>query len=445
MMEPVNRRRFLKRSAQAAAAAVVSGAGGPAHGVVGANERIRVACIGIHGRGFGHAKGFMGLKSKGVDVVALCDVDEMELGKKIDALTKIRGRKPGAHVDARKLLEDKSVDAISIATPNHWHSLMAIWGCQAGKDVYVEKPVSWCISEGRKTVQAARKYKRIVQVGQQHRSNPKFRTAAAKIRAGIIGEVYMTRSLVFRARESIGFKKRTTPPKHLHYDLWLGPAPKQPYHENLVHYKWHWFWDFGNGEIGNNGIHMLDLARMTIGKTTLPVKVSSMGGRFCYKDQAETPNTQIATWTYEDGTMMVCDVRNRFTNSEPGLLGNIYYGSEGFYGGNGPQFGYGGKAYGGKDEPEIDPNVVGGKGEADHFANFINAMRSRKIEDLNCDIEQGHLSAVLFHMANVSYRLGGRTLTFDPKSETFTGDGAKEANVYLTREYRKPFVIAETV
>jgi len=442
-MKPVNRRNFLKTSAQVAAAATVAG---PAYGVTGANEKIRVACVGVNGRGFGHAREFLKLKGKGVDVVALCDIDERVLERRRADVGKLRGgAKPDGHVDIRKLLADKSIDAISVATTNHWHALATVWGCQAGKDVYVEKPVSWCIREGRRMVEAARKYKRIVQVGQQHRSNAVIRRAAAQLRAGIIGDVYMSRSLVFRKRESIGTKPPTTPPKHVHYDLWLGPARKQPYHENLVHYKWHWFWDFGNGEIGNNGIHAMDLARMALGKT-LPIKVSSMGGRFGYdpKDQAETPNTQTAMLTYEDGTMMVCDIRNRHTNTEPNLHANLFFGSLGYWAGTAPKFGDGNKPYGGKAAPEIDTKCLGGTGKPNHFENFVDAMRNRKVEDLNCDILEGHLSAVLFHMANISYRVG-KTLTFDPKTEMFVGDGAKEANPYVTRDYREPFVVPEQV
>ncbi len=440
-MKPVNRRSFMKTSA-GVAAAVAGSVSGPAHGVTGANEKIRVGCIGIGGRGWGHVQEFMRLKSKGVDVVALCDVDEQWLGRRTGELTKLRGTKPATYVDLRKMLEDKDIDAVSIATPNHWHALAAIWGCQANKDVYVEKPVSWCIREGRKIVEAARKHKRIVQVGQQHRSNPGTRRAAQQLRAGVIGDVYMTRSLIFRPRESIGFKQPKTPPKHLHFDLWLGPAQKEPYHENLVHYDWHWFWNFGNGEIGNNGIHMLDLARMALNRT-LPVKVSSMGGRYTYKDQAQTPNTQTATWTYEDGTMMVCDVRNRFTNTEVGIkVGNIFYGSQGYMAGT--KADVAGKPYSGRDAANVKLAPLPGKDEANHFENFINAMRTRRHEDLNCDILEGHLSAVLFHMANISYRLG-RTLAFDPKTETFVGNGAQQANGLLTREYREPFVVRDEV
>jgi len=443
-MAPINRRNFMKSSAQMAAAAAVAGtSSGPAHGVTGANEKIRVACVGINSRGYGHVKAFVKLKDKGVDVPALCDVDRNVLAGRASQLGKMRGAEPDTHVDIRKLLEDKSIDAISIATTNHWHALATIWACQAGKDVYVEKPVSWCIREGRKMVEAARKYERIVQVGHQRRSQPEIRKAAEQIRAGIIGDVYMARSLLFKRRDSIGVKSPTAPPKHVDFDLWLGPAQKVPYHANLVHYNWHWFWDFGNGDIGNSGVHRLDLARMTLNKT-LPVKVSSMGGRYGYKDQAETPNTQVATWTFDDGTLLVCDVRGRYTNGEPNIGGNLYYGSQGYLAGTEASFGFGGQAYGGRDESDVKLKPVGGRGESDHFENFINAMRSREVDDLNCDILEGHLSAVLFHMANVSYRLG-RTLSFDPKTETFIGDGAEQANQYLTRDYRKPFVVPEQV
>jgi predicted dehydrogenase len=441
----VDRRGFTKASARVAAAAVVADrAAGPAHGVTGANDRIRVACVGLRWRGTDHIKYFMKLKQKGVDVPVICDIDRNLLADRSAKLAKMRGTKPGTQVDVRKVLEDKSIDAIAIATPNHWHALMTIWACQAGKDVYVEKPASWCISEGRRMVEAARKYKRIVQVGHQRRSEPPNRRAAEQIRAGIIGDVYMSRSLIFKRRESIGFKKPTDPPKHIEFDLWLGPAPKQPYHGNLVHYNWHWFWDFGNGEIGNSGVHRLDLARMTLNKKTLPTTVSSMGGRFGYKDQGQTPNTHVATWTYDDGTMMTCEVRGRFTNNEPGIGANLYYGSEGYLAGEAPSFGLGGKAYGGRPAAQVRFDPLPGSGDRDHFENFIKAMRSRRVEDLNCDVEEGHRSAVLPHQANIAYRLG-RTLTFDPKTETFVGDGASEANRFLTREYRRPFVVPERV
>lgn len=443
-MTKLNRRGFLHRGAAATTAAVASTVAGPAHGVIGANERVRVACVGLRWRGTDHMKYFMRLKNKGVDVPMLCDIDEHILADRARRLDKLRGAKPVTHVDYRKVLEDKSIDAVSLATPNHWHALGTIWACQAGKDVYVEKPVSWCIHEGRQMVRAARKYNRIVQVGLQRRSDRAARKAAKEIQAGLIGKVYMARSRVFKRRDSIGVKQPTTPPKHIHFDLWLGPGPKVPFHENLVHYNWHWFWNFGNGEIGNSGVHRLDLVLMTLGKG-LPTKVSSTGGRYGYTppDQGQTPNTQVTTFTYDDGTMIVSEVRGRYTNPEPGLHANIFFGSQGYLAGPEAEFGFGGKPYAGG-APNRDDVDVPGDGDVNHFLNFIEAMRSRKVDELNCDIEQGHRSTVPAHMANISYRLG-RTLSFDPKTETFVGEGAKDANQFLKRDYREPFVVSEDI
>ncbi len=443
-MTELNRRQFMHRGAGAAAAAVASTVAGPAHGVVGANERIRVACVGLRWRGTDHMTYFMRLKDRGVDVPMLCDIDEHILADRTRRLEKLRGRKPVTHVDYRKVLEDKTIDAVALATPNHWHALGTVWACQAGKDVYVEKPVSWCIHEGRQMVRAARKYDRIVQVGLQRRSDPAARKAAGDIQAGLLGEVSMARSRVFKRRESIGVKRPTRPPKHVHYDLWVGPGPKVPFHENLVHYNWHWFWDFGNGEIGNSGVHRLDLVLLTLNKG-LPTKVSSQGGRFGYDppDQGQTPNTQVTTWTFDDGTMIVSEIRGRYTNSEPGLHANIFFGSEGYLAGPEGTFGFGGQPYEGG-SPQTDEVDMPGDGDENHFLNFIEAMRSRRVEELNCDIEQGHRSTVLAHMANISYRLD-RTLTFDPTTETFVGACADQANGYLKREYREPFVLPEQV
>jgi predicted dehydrogenase len=440
-MRKMNRRSFLKSSAEVAAAFAMTT---KATRVLGANDEVRVAVMGFHGQGKTHIREFLKMKPNGVDLAALCDIDEEVLNRAAAEVEKVRGKKPEVHTDIRKLLEDKSINAVSMATPNHWHALGTIWTCQAGKDVYVEKPASWCIREGRKMVEAARKYNRIVQVGTMNRSNQTIRKAIAQLHAGIIGDVYMARGLCFKRRDSIGFKEPSEPPKNIHYDLWLGPGPQQPYHANLVHYNWHWFWDFGNGDIGNQGIHQMDLARWGINKG-MPIKASSMGGRYGYKDQGQTPNTQVATLTYEDGKMVVFEVRGRWTNDEKGeRVGNLFYGSEGCMADWKADFGYGGKAYGGKAEAEVQLPKVGGDGKGNHYENFIAAVRSRNVKDLNCDVMEGHQSAVLFHLANISYRLG-RIVTFDPKTEAFVGDGAKEANALLTREYRKPFVVPEEV
>ncbi len=470
-MKPMNRRAFLKTTAQAAAGATIVGAThGPAYGVVGANETIRMACIGINGQGNSHIRSVLGLKSKGIDLVALCDIDEQVLSSRAGAVQGARGKKPDTYVDMRKLFEDKSIDAVSFATPNHWHALGTIWACQAGKDVYVEKPCCWSIWEGRKMVEAARKYNRMVQVGTQSRSDNRKRRGVAQLYAGIIGDVFMARGTCFKRRNSIGIKPDCEAPKSIHYDLWLGPAANRPFNPNYVHYNWHWFWDFGNGDIGNQGIHEMDLARWGINKE-VPVRGSSMGGRYGYKDQGETPNTQVATLTYDDGKMLVFEVRGRSTNFEglttdkqkykefPGqagekfvnvkeldgvTVGNLFYGSDGYMVGWKAEFGETGQPYGGKPEPTELPKV-GGTGGDSHFDNFFKAVRSRKVEDLDADILQGHLSAMHVHIANASYRLGGKMLTFDPKTETFVGDYSKEANVFLKREYRAPFVIPDQV
>lgn len=471
-MKSVNRRTFLTTSTKLGAGAALAGTvTASVENAYGANDRIRVACVGIRGRGRAHMAGFLELRDEGVDVVALCDIDERVLEQRATDAEKVRGKRPFTCWDVRRLLEDSSIDAISIATPNHWHALATIWACQAGKDVYVEKPVSWCIHEGRQMVEAARKYGRMVQVGTQARSFVHIRERISELQAGLIGDVYMARALCYKRRDSIGFKRISQPPEHVHFDQWLGPARRQPYHANLVHYNWHWFWDFGNGDIGNQCIHEVDLARWGLGKG-LPVRVSCAGGRYGYVDQAETPNTLIATFTYEDGKTIVAEIRGRPTNAEQGVqLGNLFYGSEGYLPGANwggsisqhpyqdqadanwlPRFGFGGQPYGGQVTLEdqrasrISDSQRAGIDEPDsnHYKNFFDAVRSRNREDLNADILEGHLSTAMIHMANIAYRMG-RTLSFDPEAEEFVGDGATEANQYLKREYREPFAVPEQV
>ncbi len=435
-MNPMNRRDFLRKSSKGLAG-IAAGVAAIRTGLTHAeaNEVIRIAVIGVNGRGRAHADAFR--KMKGVEVAALCDPDEQVLNQVARSIAQSTGKTPKTYPDIRNLLQDKDVDAVSIATTNHWHSLATIWACQAGKDVYVEKPASHNIFEGRKMVEAARKYNRIVQVGSQGRSAPSVRKAIELMQQGAIGEVFMARALCFKRRDSIGFKQVEPVPPHLHFDLWLGPAPQQPYNGNFVHYNWHWFWDFGNGDIGNQGVHQMDTARWGLGKG-YPVKVSSMGGRYGYKDQGQTPNTQTATFTYDDGKCLVFDVRGRFTNDEARVkVGNLFYGSKGWlaiYDTGGPYDLF----LENNEKPEPRQQGVG----FDHFANFIDAARKRDPKILTADVEEGHLSAALCHMANIAHRLG-RTLTFDPKTETFPGD--PEANKLATREYRAPFVVPEKV
>jgi predicted dehydrogenase len=427
-MTEVNRRTFL---ASAGAGAVALAVHRPAR-AASANQQLRVGVVGIRGRGGDHIEGFCGHKES--TVVALCDVDSRLFDRRVKQVEEKTGKAPQVFQDIRKLLDDKSIDAISVATPNHWHALATIWACQAGKDVYVEKPVCHNIFEGRKMIEAARKYGRVVQAGTQSRSSSGVKAAIAFLRSGQLGKIYMARGLCYKPRGSIGHKPDGPVPDGVDYDLWLGPAPKRPFNPNRFHYEWHWNWAYGNGDIGNQGIHQMDVARWGLGKETLPTIVESQGGRYGYSDDGETPNTQIATFHYDD-CLLTFEVRGLPTNPDKNVkIGNLFYGSEGYMVLNG---GHWATFFGHKEEP--GPS---GQGGGDHYANFIEAVQSRKPELLNAEILEGYLSSALCHLANISYRLG-RSIVFDPKTETFGSD--QEANQLLTREYRKPFVVPERV
>jgi predicted dehydrogenase len=365
---------------------------------------------------------------------------------------------PLYYSDVRKLLEDKSIDVISIATPNHWHSLMGIWACQAGKDVYVEKPCSHNWWEGRQLVLAAQKYNRIVQHGTQSRSSPSAREAMQKIHDGLIGDVYLARGLCFKRRDTIGHAPVERVPEGVHYDLWTGPAPLRDFTQNRFHYKWHWFWDYGNGDLGNQGVHQVDIARWGLG-VKFPNKISAIGGHFMFDDDQETPNTLNCAFQYDlpggKRKMLEFEVRHWITNREAGIdsgemgggkadrncYGDIIFGSNGYLAIENEDRGNGYKIWLGKEQTP-GPS---GQEEGHHYANFIDCVRSRKKEDLNAPIEEGHISATLVHLANASYRLG-RTLNFDPETEQVIGD--EEANRLLRdadRGYRAPFVVPEKV
>jgi len=442
MKSSMNRRSFLKKSAALGAIAVAGCAttGQEKRLPVtvttprrGPNEELRIACIGFNGRGKAHLQAHS--KGPNTRVVTICDIDERLFDGAIKMVTDQNLPAPKTEVDMHRVFEDKDVDAVSFATPNFWHSLGAIWACQAGKDVYVEKPCSHNISEGRKLVETAAKYKRAVQVGTQNRANPIFHQAFKALQEGVIGEVYMSRALCYKGRGSIGIKEDEPCPAGVHYDLWLGPAPVRPFNPNRFHYEWHWNWEYGNGDIGNQGVHQMDVAVWLFGKDkTLPIRVGSMGGRYTYKDQGETPNTQVATFQYEDGKMLVFEVRGRSTNDEMGIhVGNLFYGSKGYMAlrTNGYE-----TVVDGKPGPSLKS-----KEQSTIFKNFHDVCRSRKIEDLAAPVEVGHYSAACCHLANISYRLG-RTLEFDPKTEKFPSDAG--ANNMLTRNYRSPFVVPET-
>jgi predicted dehydrogenase len=408
----------------------------------GPSDTVRVACVGLRGRGKNHISAYS--KMPGVEIAAMCDVDESVLNSRIKSLE--TQKKPAAYTDFRKLLEDKTIHAVSIATPNHWHALQTIWACQAGKDVYVEKPCTHNMFEVRQIVAAARQYDRIVQQGSQSRSSPALRNAVAQMREGLLGEVYLTRGLCYKWRNTIEKTPVSEVPKGVHYDLWLGPAQKTPFTKNRFHYNWHWFWDFGNGDLGNQGIHEVDICRWGLG-VRYPTKVSAMGGKFMFDDDQETPNTISCNYEFDvDGKkkMMEFEVRHWIGNTEAGIadsedgggksrncIGNVFYGSKGYLAIDGYSK-Y--TTFLGREQKAGPAEKKGG----DHFGNFIAAVRSRKRADLNAEVEEGAISTALVHLANISYRLG-RTLHFDEK--TFTCKGDAEATAMFTRDYRAPFVV----
>ncbi len=439
-MSTLDRRSFLQSSSRTviSMAAVGLALGARRSRAAGPNDVVRVGVVGFNGRGGSHIDAFLPSGGKGTEVGALVDIDEKVLARGVGRVEKDQSRPPAAFTDVRKMLEDKTIDAVSIATPNHWHSLAAIWAVQAGKDVYVEKPLSHNVFEGRKLVEAARKYKRIVQHGTQSRSSGGVREAIEQLRAGVIGKVYMAKGHCFKWRPSIGKVSEPIPvPAGVDYDLWCGPAPMKPIRRQRFHYDWHWQWDYGNGDIGNQGVHEMDIARWGLG-VGLPKAVFSDGGRFGYVDDGETPNTQHAIYEYDEGVLQF-EVRGLPTNDEQEVkVGNIFYGSEGYMvvrGGKWLTF----MGQGSKPGPSGPTKEARG---VDHFLNFVEAVKSRDAATLNAPVEEGHLSSALCHLANISYRLG-RKLHFDPKTEKFVGDN--EADSLLTRQYRKPYVVPETV
>jgi predicted dehydrogenase len=397
----------------------------------GANDRVRVAIVGVGSRGSAHIKEILPVAN--MEVAALVDPDGRRTENAASTVFQRTGKRPRIESDMRRIFDDKNIDAVTIATTNHWHTLTAIWAMQAGKDVYVEKPVSHNIFEGIKLVEAARKYKRVAAGGTQRRWWGRFRKAVEVMHGGVIGDIYQGNFHFPGSRDSIGFKEVKEVPGWLNWDLWLGPAPMQGYHENLVHYNWHWFWDFGNGELGNNGIHMLDVVRWAMNKK-LPVRVQASGGRFGYKDQGQTPNTQNVTWTYEDGAMILGQLRGLYT-ADPmywdfyGTKGHLHMNADGRF-----QITLGRNK---KPEPEMEYPA-----NLDHFGNFAEAIRARDPKLLHAEIEETAISTALCHLGNIAYRVN-RDLRFDPAKMQFTGDA--EANKLLTREYRKPYVVPENV
>ncbi len=478
------RRRFLEDSMFATAAALAAGPVSSAFAqdqpaaTKSPNEKLRVAVIGCKGRGGSHINAYAGGAS--TEITYICDADSDVANSRADGVGQKQGRRPKAVIDMREVFDDPNVDFITTATPNHWHALCAIWAIQAGKDVYVEKPVSHNVSEGRRIVEAARKYNKICQTGTQSRSNPGMREAIEYITSGKLGEVKLARGLCYKPRKSIGARGDYTVPANINYDLWSGPAPLLPLTRPQLHYDWHWQWPYGNGDLGNQGIHQMDICRWGLQVNDVGQGVLSYGGRYGYEDAGDTANTQVCIHDYGDKTL-IFEVRGLDTPDYMGSkVGVIFYGTEGYL---------------------VSPNYNGGtvfdkngkvvttfsKGsDSYHFNNFLDAVRSRKTGDLNADIEEGHLSSALCHLGNISYRLGeqltvgeakdrlkssqentatyertiehleknglaqadlkigfGQALKIDPKTETFIGNA--QADTMLTREYRKPFVVPEKV
>lgn len=452
------------------------------------NDELRVAVIGIRSRGRGHIGGMH--KQEGVRVVAVCDVDTSFLEREKKAFAE-RGETVDTHVDLREVLDRDDIDAVTSATPNHWHSLLTIWACQAGKDVYIEKPVSHNVWEGRKMVEAARKYGRIVQAGTQSRSSHAIRDAIAWLRGGALGKIEYAQGLCYKPRKSIGKVDGPQPvPKTVDYDLWLGPAAREPLHRKSLHYDWHWVFETGNGDMGNQGIHQMDLCRWALGYSGLSSRILSVGGRLGYDDDGNTPNTQMTLHEYGDGPPIVFETRGlpkskasqtdgwkmdrvngvgigAWIHCENGALRLPNYQSA--------------QAYDSKGEL-----IKEWKGADDHYANFVDAVRKRDASVLNGDIEEGHISSGLCHTGNISHQLGvgatpdelrelcagrgpasdavermaahleangvdlqadrltaGAVLEMDPATERFTND--PRANRMLRRTYRAPFVVPEEV
>jgi predicted dehydrogenase len=488
-MELLHRREFVQRSALLAGAAAVLEAADvvaapeSASRTVARADQLRVAVVGVRGRGMSHVNGF--LKNPETTVTVICDCDEGVISNAMRTVEKAQGKPPRFEKDIRRVVADKEVDIVAIATPNHWHALMAVWAMEHGKDVYVEKPASHNVREGAIMTAVARRTGRICQVGTQSRSNPGMRQAIEYVQSGKIGQVELAIGLCYKPRPSIGDVGRREgeqqPPATMDYDLWCGPAPyklpRRRTKNGTVHYDWHWIWDYGNGDLGNQGVHEMDKARWGLNKNTLPRSVFSLGGRFGYIDDGETANTQLCVFDYEP-QLLIFEVRGLPTGDYKGAkVGNIWIGTEGYV--VCPNYA-GGVAY--DKAGKVVTKFAGGNDQY-HFDNFVRAVRSRKFQELNADIAEGHLSAALCHLANISYRLGqeapigsprsvsdqkivqeftaamlqhlkdnkvdvdktvgrfGPVLTIDPKTERIVGNEA--ANAMLFREYRKGFELKD--
>ena len=488
-------RRSLLRGAGAAALTGAMGGGALSSAFAAParrrspNEELRVAVVGVRGRGRNHIDGFRRIAD--VKVVALVDVDTAILAREAKRFEE-RGETVDTYVDLREALERDDIDVISIASPNHWHALQAIWSCQAGKHVYCEKPVSHDVWEGAQIVAAARKYGRIVQTGTQSRSSHAIRDAVAWLQGGGLGRIRVARGLCYKPRKSIGkVDGPVEPPASVDYDLWLGPAPKVPLQRRNLHYDWHWDFDTGNGDLGNQGIHQMDIARWALGVDGFPRRVRSVGARLGYDDDANTPNTMVSVFEYDEAPL-VFEVRG-LPRDKAAQTENWGGGMDSFLGArigvlihceNGvlriPNY---------TSAAAVDVNgriLREWRGADDHYANFVDAVRAGDPAMLNADIAEGHLSSALCHLGNISYQLGspangadagselasnvaaseafvrmrshlaanevdldgealllGPSLAMDPATESFLEN--ERANALLAKDYRAPFVVPAEV
>jgi predicted dehydrogenase len=422
-MKTPDRRDFLRTAAASAVSLSALTAAGAADKP---NDKVRLAFLGVHGRGRDLLKGFAALE--GVEIVCLCDPDANAANEALSAF--LQSREVPIEKDMRRVFERKDVDAVVVATPDHWHALATVWACQAKKHVYVEKPISHNIVEGRRMVEAAHRYERVVQVGTQRRSGAHFQSAAEFVRAGKLGKVPFAQAWIAGGRKSIGRLPDADPPPGVDYDLWLGPAPERKFNPNRWHYKWRWNWDYGTGEIGNNGVHGLDILRWVIGLDA-PTRVTAGGGMLFFDDDQQTPDTMAVTFDFP-GTTVVWEHRVwSKTGMEDDSFGMRIYGEKG-------------TLVFDKDGWHVQDGDAASDKEAEfeqaHKRNFLDCIKDGKKP--NADIEEGHKSTRLCHLGNIAYRVG-RALRFDAHTETIVDD--TEANALLGRSYRKGFALPDKV
>ncbi|MBX3438140.1 MAG: Gfo/Idh/MocA family oxidoreductase [Planctomycetaceae bacterium] len=479
-MSGLSRRNFLENSMFAIAAAAGVGAAQPRRASsderVGPNDKLRVAILGVNGRGQSHIGGFIG--NTYCDVVALCDPDEIVGMTRVKQVEEKQGGKIKYFRDLRGVMEDPNIDVVTIATPNHWHSLATIWAVQAGKHVYCEKPVSHNVEEGRRAVQAIEKHGTIVQCGTQSRSSKAHQEAVQFLRSGGIGDVTLARGLCYKRRPSIGPRGNYDVPANVDYNIYLGPAAAEPLTRPRFHYDWHWQWNCGNGDLGNQGIHQMDIARWGIDADDLGERVVTYGGRLGYEDAGETANTEISIYDFSGGRRIIFETRGLETDDYRGAkIGVVFHGTKGYVVST--------SDYSNVTAFDPDGNVLKKfEGGGNHFDNFVDAVRAKDASLLNCPFAEGHLSSALCHLGNISYRLGeqrsvaeirealakdadaaetiGRTvdhlkanqvnldqtpmtlgpvLTLNGREEKFTGSLSDQANAFTFREGRGDFKI----